>query len=227
MVTIGTTQMNVRAGPSLLYLIIGQAYPGEEFEVTGRNPGLGDWWEIKYRSEEVRGWVYSQLVVPRNTQNVAIAAVIPAEPTRTPTPPPTATPIPAPTQPPAPQFPYSIVNEGTCPGNAQQTYFEGNVFGRDRLPKNGVCVHISFHGPRNTKCTGCGKPAGAWGFSPFGGPANKGTFVEIWVVNCPAGGWDGLRHNSKDFTNLAPLSEKWTVTVNDSIGCKDINFREN
>ena len=117
MVTIGTTQMNVRAGPSLLYLIIGQAYPGEEFEVTGKNPGLGDWWEIKYRSEEVRGWVYSQLVVPRNTQNVAIAAVIPAEPTRTPTPPPTATPIPAPTQPPAPQYKWFIGNRGDCHRN--------------------------------------------------------------------------------------------------------------
>ncbi len=42
MVTIGNRQMNVRAGPSLLYRVIGQAYPGEEFEVTGKNPVLGE-----------------------------------------------------------------------------------------------------------------------------------------------------------------------------------------
>ena len=125
MVTIGGTQMNVRAGPSILYQIIGQAYPGEEFEVTGKNPGLGDWWEIKYRSEEVRGWVFSQLVRPRDTQNVTVAAVIPAEPTRTPVPTPTATPIPAPTQPPAPQFKWRIGNAGDCHRNDAATISKG------------------------------------------------------------------------------------------------------
>ncbi len=112
MVTIGTTQMNVRAGPSLLYKVIGQAYPGEEFEVTGKSPGLGDWWQIRYRSDEERGWVYSQLVTPRDTQNVAVPNLIPAEPTRTPLPPPPATPIPAPTQPPAPQYKWRVGNAG-------------------------------------------------------------------------------------------------------------------
>jgi len=244
MVTIGTTQMNVRAGPSLLYLIIGQAYPGEEFEVTGKNPGLGDWWEIKYRSEEVRGWVYSQLVVPRNTQNVAIAAVIPAEPTRTPTPPPTATPIPAPTQPPAPQYKWFIGNRGDCHRNEAATIFKGFVVDRAGGKRNDMCVHVYFFQPRQTVCTGCptdeGKPQGVWEFTPFGGPGADGKLqfkgfpvtVEIYMVNCPAelqvGQRGGKVFSKSNFAgdDLTPISEKWVRTLTESTQCNNIDFQE-
>ena len=252
MVTIGTTQMNVRAGPSLLYQIIGQAYPGEEFEVTGKNPVLENWWEIKYRSEEVRGWVYSELVTPRDTQNVAVAAVIPAEPTRTPLPPPTATPIPAPTQPPAPQYPFSLASVGQCRKHDRVTTFKGIVcqrggnpqegcqsFGSE--PKNDVCVHVAYYGPKNTKCSGCGAESyGAWGFTPFGTADEgknlhdkvRGIPVEIYLVPCPERLKVGQRptkdHSAEpQYAPTGQLSEKWTKTLNESMECTGITFKEN
>lgn len=224
MATIGNVIMNVRGGPGTNYNVIGTAAPGQRFEITGKNPGLGDWWQINYNGQT--GWLYGPLVTATNPQVVQIALVIPAPPppTATPIPP---TPVPVPTQPPAPRFPYSLVDQGQCPQNRQQTFFEGAVYDRNNNFKNGVCLHIAFGGPRNTKCTGCGKPSGNWGFSPFGGPANAGTFVEIYVVNCPSSGWDDPRTRTKDFSNLTPLSEKWSKTVNESVGCVNIAFKEN
>lgn len=243
MVTIGATQMNVRAGPSLLYQIIGQAHPGEEFEVTGKNPGLGDWWEIKYRSEERRGWVFGQLVVPRDTQNVAVAAVIPAEPTRTPLPPPTATPIPAPTQPPAPQYKWRVGNAGQCYPNARATIFKGVVVDRAGTKRNDMCVHIAFFGPRQTVCTGCpsgtGRPHGFWEFTPFGDAGKDKSLerkwtetIEIYMVNCPAhlqvGQRGELEFSSSHFdgVDLTPISEKWVETLTESTQCNNIDFQE-
>ena len=224
MVTIGNVLMNVRGGPGTNYHVIGTASPGQRFAITGKNPGLGDWWQIDYSGET--GWVYGPLVTATNANSVLVAVVIPAPPppTATPIPP---TPVPAPTQPPAPRFQYSLIGQGNCPRNDQQTFFEGIVYDRNNNFKNGVCLHIAFGGPRNTKCTGCGKPAGNWGFSPFGGRASPGTFVEIYVVNCPNSGWDDPRSRTKDFSNLSPLSERWSRTVNESVGCVHITFKEN
>ncbi|MCY4412741.1 MAG: hypothetical protein OXC27_19960, partial [Caldilineaceae bacterium] len=134
----------------------------------------------------------------------------------------TSTPIPPP-----PAFAYSLIDSGSCPGNDQQTFFEGLVRDRNNNVLNNVCVHVAFNGPRNTKCTGCGKPTGKWGFSPFGGPASSGTFVEIWVVNCPAGVNTDGSHNSKDFSNLTPLSPKWSMTISNSVACTNITFKQN
>ena len=39
-------QMNVREGPGTNYPIIGTAAPGEQYVITGKNPGLGDWWRV-------------------------------------------------------------------------------------------------------------------------------------------------------------------------------------
>ncbi len=224
MVTIGNVLMNVRGGPGTNYHVIGTASPGQRFAITGKNPGLGDWWQIDFSGET--GWVYGPLVTATNANSVQVAVVIPAPPPPTATPiPPTA--VPAPTQPPAPRFPYSLTSQENCPYNREQTFFEGIVYDRNNNFKNGVCLHIAFGGPRNIKCTGCGKPAGRWGFSPFGGPASPGTFVEIYVVNCPNSGWDDPRSRTKDFSNLSPLSEKWSKTVSESVGCVDITFKEN
>ncbi len=246
MVTIGGTQMNVRAGPSILYQIIGQAYPGEEFEVTGKNPGLGDWWEIKYRSDAVRGWVFSQLVTPRDTQNVTVAAVIPPEPTRTPVPTPTVTPIPAPTQPPAPQFKWRVGNAGDCHRNDRASIFKGVVVDRAGGKRNDMCVHIAFHGPRQTICTGCppgtGRDQGFWEFVPFGvAPEGKPLSsvsdvkfpirVEIFMVNCPASlradSGSGGRFSSDDYSDLTPISQKWVKVLDHSTQCNNIDFQEN
>ena len=122
MVTIGNVLMNVRGGPGTNYHVIGTASPSEKFVITGKNPGLGDWWQIDFSGQT--GWVYGPLVTAINASAVQVALVIPAPP------PPTATPIPptlvpAPTQPPAPRFQYSLISQGNCPFNRQQTYFEG------------------------------------------------------------------------------------------------------
>ena len=123
MVTIGNVLMNVRGGPGTNYHVIGTASPGQRFAITGKNPVLGDWWQIDYNGET--GWVYGPLVTATNANSVQVALVIPAPP------PPTATPIPptlvpAPTQPPAPRFPYSLSSQGNCPYNREQTFFEGS-----------------------------------------------------------------------------------------------------
>lgn len=147
-------------------------------------------------------------------------------------PPPTAVPAqptvaPPPTEPPKPaepSFPFLLL-EGveTCEPNAGQTYFKGFVRYKSNEPRNAVCVHIGFYGPRTTKCSGCdGVGAGNWGFSPFGGPAPAGTTVEIFVVSCPsdlpAGGQNG------NFSDLTPRSKKWVRTINESEQCAGITF---
>ena len=225
MANVGTL-MNVRAGPGINYGIIGTASPGQQFPITGKNPGLGDWWEIEY-TETLRGWVYGPLVNATNAGSVALAQFIPAPPPPTATPIPAPTAVPAPTQPPAPQYPFSLTSSGNCISNDRQTFFEGKMYDRGNGLKNGVCLHIAYSGPRNTKCSGCGKPTGHWGFSPFGGRASPGTYVEIWVVHCPTDGWNDDRRNTKDFSNLSPLSEKWSRTISESVACTDITFKEN
>ena len=246
MVTIGNIKTNVRAGPSLLYKIIGLANPGEEFEVTGKSPGLGDWWQIRYRSDEERGWVYSQLVTPRDTQNVAVPNLIPAEPTRTPLPPPTATPIPAPTQPPAPQFKWRVGNAGDCHRNDRAIILKGFVVDRAGIKRNDMCVHIDIYGPRQTICTGCppgtDRAQGFWEFVPFGvAPEGESLVsitdvkfpmrVEIFMVNCPASlrpdGGSGGRFSSNDYADLTPISEKWVRRLDHSSQCNNIDFQEN
>lgn len=211
--------MNVRAGPGTNYNVIGQASPGDEYPISGKNPA-GGWWQIIFGGQY--GWVYAPLVTATNPELVQVAPSIPT-PAATPVPPapppPTATPVPA--------FAYSLVDSGSCPGNDQQTFFEGLIHDRNNNVLNNVCVHVAFNGPRNTKCSGCGKPTGKWGFSPFGGPASSGTFVEIWVVNCPAGVNTDGSHNSKDFSNLTPLSPKWTMTISNSVACTNITFKQN
>ncbi len=208
--------MNVRAGPGTNYAVIGQATAGSEYTISGKNPA-GGWWQIIYGGQY--GWIYAQLVTATNPELVQLA---PAIPTPAATPVPTATPIPPP-----PAHAFSLVDSGNCPGNDQQTFFEGLIQDRHNNVLDNVCVHIAFNGPRNTKCSGCGKPTGKWGFSPFGGPASSGTFVEIWVVNCPAGVNRDGSHNSKDFSNLTPLSPKWSMTISNSVACDNITFKQN
>lgn len=70
-VTIDTL-MNVREGPSTSYAVIGTAAPGEWYVITGKSPGLGDWWQISYGNRT--GWVYGPLVTATNAQNVRVVA---------------------------------------------------------------------------------------------------------------------------------------------------------
>ena len=212
----------MRAGPGTNYAIIGETSAGDNYLISGKNPA-GNWWQIIFGGQY--GWVYAPLVSATRGEFVQVASIIPtpvATPVPTAPPAPPATPVPPPSQ-----FAYSLVDSGNCPGNDQQTFFEGLIHDRNNNVLNNVCVHVAFNGPRNTKCSGCGKPTGKWGFSPFGGPASSGTFVEIWVVNCPAGVSTDGSHNSRDFSNLTPLSPKWTMTVSNSVGCNNITFKQN
>jgi hypothetical protein len=86
-------------------------------------------------------------------------------------------------------LPYHFVpDSANCTPNAGVSYYNGMVRDREGNLQNGVCVHIAFFEPRNTKCSGCdGVGNGLWGFAPFGGqPAPADIPVEIFIVSCPA-----------------------------------------
>ena len=70
-VTINT-RINVREGPGTNYAVLGTAPPGERFVITGKSPGLGDWWQIDIGART--GWVYGPLVTATNAQSVQVVA---------------------------------------------------------------------------------------------------------------------------------------------------------
>ncbi len=225
-VVVNSDRVNVRAGPGTVYAVIGQVTRGSRLEVQGRNPD-GDWWQVCCVNDQI-GWITDSLVTREGDfGGVEIAANIPPTPTRRPTPRPTATPIPQPTPTPAPQYPFQLLRGvEKCSPNQGITYFDGFVRYRNNSPRNGVCVHIAFYGPRNTKCSGCdGVGDGVWSFAPFGSqPAPKGTTVEIFVVSCPANMPAGGQTEGTGFGDLTPRSDKWVYTVNESVECHGITF---
>ena len=131
--------------------------------------------------------------------------------------------------PPAPpQLPYHYVSgSANCVPNAGVSYYNGEVRDREGRLQNGVCVHVAFYGPRNTKCSGCdGVGDGLWGFAPFGGPAPADIPVEIFVVPCPAFMPPGGQ--SSDWGDLTPQSDKWLfTTTSTSMQCTGITFAQN
>lgn len=223
--------VNVRSGPGTVYPAIGRLTAGQSFDVAGRNDA-GDWIKFDFNGRD--GWVTFALVSIEGDLNGVQVAQAPAVPTARPQPtarprPAQPTAVPQPTQPPAPpppQFPFQYVEgSANCQPNAGTTYFNGVVRYRNNEPRNGVCVHIAFFGPRQTKCSGCGGVGnGNWGFSPFGGgqpPA--GTTVEIYVVGCqgvPEGGQD----QATGFSDLTPKSNKFVRTLNSGEQCTGITF---
>ncbi|MFM7172469.1 MAG: SH3 domain-containing protein [Caldilinea sp.] len=222
--------VNIRSGPGTSYGLVGSGQQGNIFRITGKNSD-GSWWQIDYNGQA--GWVFGQLVAVSGGETVAVAQNIPPAPvapapTNTPVPP-TPAPAqpapaqPAPAQPPADNYPYLLGNTETCAPNPGQTYFSGYTRDRSNNLINGVCIHLHFYEPRTTKCSGCdGVGDGLWGFSPFGGPAPRGTTVEVFVVACP--GSLPLGGQSSNFSDLTPQSPKWVRTVNDSEQCTGITF---
>ena len=197
--------------------------PARSFELPARIRGSGTGGRLT--SEAERGGSTANWLPATNAETVQVALDIPAPPppTATPVPP---TPVPAPTQPPAPRFPYTLVNEGNCRSHAAISFFNGFVRDVNNNPVDGVCVHIAFHGPRNTKCTGCGDDAGKWGFTPFGQQTGSGTTIEIYVVNCPAGVPRDRGMSGSASGPLSPISEKWVRTLSGGLTCSDITFRK-
>jgi len=220
--------VNIRSGPGTTYGLVGSGQQGNIFRITGKNSD-SSWWQIDYNGQA--GWVFGQLVAVTGGEAVAVAQNIPpapAPPTNTPVPP-TPAPAqpapaqPAPAQPPADNYPYLLGKTETCAPNPGQTYFSGYTRDRSNNLINGVCIHLHFYEPRTTKCSGCdGVGDGLWGFSPFGGPAPRGTTVEIFVVACP--GSLPLGGQSSNFSDLTPQSPKWVRTINDSEQCTGITF---
>ncbi len=218
--------VNVRSGPGTNYTLIGALSAGQSFEIIGKNP-TGDWYQFDFNGRT--GWVRQDFVtVSGDSGAIKVAQNIPPPPPTVPPPTPTPVPPTAPPPPPAPVYPFSLLKGvERCDPNIGNTYFNGFVRNRDNSPLNGVCVHIAFYGPRQTKCSGCGGVGdGVWGFSPFGGPAPRGVTVEIFVVSC-----DGVPEGGQDqrtgFGNLTPLSDKWVRTINDSEQCTGITFVKN
>ena len=225
--------VNVRSGPGTTYNRLGELDAGQTFDITGKNPA-GDWYQFSYNGQP--GWVRNDFVtLSGDAGGVKVAENIPAPPpTARPAPPPAppaptaVPPPPPPAAPPAPSYPFSLIKGvERCDPNAGNTYFNGFVRSRDNAPLNGVCVHVAFFGPRQTKCSGCGGVGdGVWGFSPFGGPAPRGTTVEVFIVSCDNVPESG-QNEGTGFSNLTPISEKWVRTIGDSEQCTGITFVRN
>ncbi|MBX2998437.1 MAG: SH3 domain-containing protein [Caldilineaceae bacterium] len=219
-------ETNIRSGPGTSYTILGTARDGSIYPVTAVN-AQRDWWQIDFMGQI--GWVYAELVQASGVAAVGVDANVP------PTPFPTATfapptPIPTATGVPTPYFPFLLESSGMCEANPAMTYFEGKVVNHAGEPLTGACVHVSYDGPRNTKCTGCdGAVAGKWGFAPFGNlPGKAGTTVRIYVVPCPEGGVPiGGQSPMTGFGPLYPVSPVWTYTVGESVQCTGITFKDN
>lgn len=227
--------VNIRSGPGTNYGLLGSGQQGATFPITGKSPD-GTWWQIDYNGRA--GWVFGQLAAVTGGEGVAVAQNIPAAPTAAPPSPPTNTPVPAqpapeqpapqpeqpaPAPPPSDNFPFLLGSTERCDPNPGQTYFSGYVRDANNNLLNGVCIHMFFFEPRTTKCSGCdGVGDGNWGFSPFGGPAPRGTTVEIFVVTCP--GALPMGGQSSGFGDLTPQSPKWVRTINDSEQCTGITF---
>ncbi|MCX6030485.1 MAG: SH3 domain-containing protein [Chloroflexi bacterium] len=219
--------VNVRNGPGVNYNLLGQLPAGQSFEITGKN-NAGDWLQFTYNGQPA--WVSAGLVnVSGDAGSIKLAQNIPAPPPPPPTtrPQPTTPPQPAATS--APQYPFVLVKGvERCDPNAGMTYFSGYVRYLDNSLRNGVCVHIAYYEPRNTKCSGCdGVGDGNWSFSPFGGPAPSGTTVDIWVVSCPSSMPANGQTQNTGFGDLTPRSEKWHYTVTNSVQCTGITFAGN
>ncbi len=220
--------VNVRSGPGTAYPSIGRLTLGQSFDITGRNDA-GDW--IKFDLNGQDGWVTSTLVrISGDLEGVEVA-MAPAVPTARPQPTarprpvqPTAVPQPtSPPAPPAPSYPFTYVQgSADCQPNAGTTYFNGFIRFRDNSPRNGVCVHIAFYGPRQTKCSGCnGVGDGVWGLAPFGPGAPPTGQVEIYVVSC-----DGVTGGEQNQFNgpPAPVSDKFVRTLTEGVQCTGITF---
>lgn len=52
--------LNVRAGPSTDYAIVGQVYQGDALPISGRHPAWPEWWQVEL--ENGQGWVFAPLV---------------------------------------------------------------------------------------------------------------------------------------------------------------------
>jgi hypothetical protein len=220
--------VNVRSGPGTNYPKLGSVDAGQSFEILGKN-AAGDWLEFVYDGDAA--WVTADMVtVSGNLETVEVAQNVPPPPVAVaPRPRPTSPPPPQPTSPPPPpkpQYPFQLLTGvEECRANAGTTYFDGFVRYRSNAPRNAVCVHIAYYGPRSTKCSGCdGVGDGNWSFSPFGGPAPAGTTVEIFVVECPSEMPANGQSQESGFGNLTPQSEKWVHTLSQSEECHGITF---
>jgi uncharacterized protein YraI len=73
--TIAGETVNVRSGPATTFDAIGSAANGESFPIVARN-AQGDWWQICCINDQP-GWVFGELAMVANADNVAIAADAP------------------------------------------------------------------------------------------------------------------------------------------------------
>jgi PKD repeat protein len=94
------TDLNVRGGPGVNYLVLGVLQAGQSADITGISRD-GAWWQIRFSGvADGRGWLAAQYVDAQHTDNVPVVQAPPAPPTPTPTP--TSTPTPTPTSTPIP-----------------------------------------------------------------------------------------------------------------------------
>ncbi len=83
-ITVATSALNVRSGPSTDYSVVGALQLGATCPIVGRNSG-STWWNIRCASG-LTGWVSAPLVsVTGSTADVPVVSVAPPPPTPTPT----------------------------------------------------------------------------------------------------------------------------------------------
>ena len=92
------TDLNVRAGPSTSYEILGLVPAGTLVEIVGQNSD-GSWWQIVFvGGPDQRGWVSAEFAPSENAASVPVVDTPTPQPTETPTDQPTATPTETPTE---------------------------------------------------------------------------------------------------------------------------------
>jgi len=178
--------LNVRAGPSTQYSVLGTLDLGAKVEVRTR---LADssWVRVCcYKDQE--GWVslqYLDLSVP--VDKIPVDTSVPPTPTAPPRPPtntPRPTTPPQPTNTPAPTYYYRSANI-SCQPNCGITYIQGTVYeGQNRV--NGVIVRLSWQPDGQTVAdyvtgTDPNKP-GMYTFILEPSKTREGTWY-VWVVD--------------------------------------------
>jgi eukaryotic-like serine/threonine-protein kinase len=111
------SSVNLRQGPGINYPTAGTLSRGEQVEIIARSQH-GDWYLVAL-SDESTAWIsarVTQPATPFDSEQIPLAATIPAPPTATPTntPPPTATHTPPPPPPPPTPVPPSPVPAATA-----------------------------------------------------------------------------------------------------------------
>lgn len=140
------TNVNVRAGPSTAFRVIGTVPRGAQFNIIGRNVE-NTWFKFCCVSGQ-EGWIFAALLNVQNAQLIAMAQNIPATPAP-PTPVPATAVPPTAVPPPAQADPCAGIGGDGCKFKLRNTDF--------RPQRSELKLYFGFvHGNRNDEIQGVG-----------------------------------------------------------------------